>query len=434
MFKKIEAWILYLTLLIGFILSLMFSFIIYKIENPFFEKIRDPIIFIFEIPERFYREFILRKEVSYGRIPELDEEIIDINNISDELSFDFISSFTENDTSYLQIISSNNSERKTLSKIKIPSEEELIFVSPDRSFLYTRGENKFDDIYFKLKKYDVTEDNIKLSWTAEAITHHQINVTEDGFILAATSQIDPKGQPTNILGTVRAKYGSSIFRDDGILEVSPDGEIIYERFMTDILEKNNLKHLYLTHGLESDPFHLNSVYKSPKDYKNTPIKKGDLLISLRHSSMVMIIRPSTDKVIWYKSGPWLNQHDASFDDDGNIVLFNNNVISSSQVPHRTAEYDFFLDNKGNSIHQYNFSNNETNILYGLCFNNKISTVTGGDFTLNNDTLFVNYHNFGLTMMCDTKSGKKTYFADTEKGRINKNTILHISMDWAHYKN
>ena len=53
MFKKIEAWILYLTLLIGFILSLMFSYIIYKIENPIFEKIRDPIIFIFEIPERF---------------------------------------------------------------------------------------------------------------------------------------------------------------------------------------------------------------------------------------------------------------------------------------------------------------------------------------------------------------------------------------------
>ena len=78
--------------------------------------------------------------------------------------------------------------------------------------------------------------------------------------------------------------------------------------------------------------------------------------------MVMIIRPSIDKVIWYKS-EWLNQHDASFDDNGNIILFNNNVISSSQVPHRTAEYDFFLDNKGNSIYQYNFRNNETNILY-----------------------------------------------------------------------
>ena len=219
-----------------------------------------------------------------------------------------------------------------------------------------------------------------------------------------------------------------------MLIVSPDGKVIYERFMTDLLEKNNLKHLYLTHGLESDPFHLNSVYQSSKDYQNTPIKKGDLLISLRHSSMVMIIRPSIDKVIWYKSGPWLNQHDASFDDNGNIILFNNNVISSSQVPHRTAEYDFFLDNKGNSIYQYNFRNNETNILYGLCFSNKISTVTGGDFTLKNDTLFVNFHNFGLTMMCDTKSGEKTYFADIEKGRINKNTILHISMDWAHYKN
>lgn len=60
-------------------------------------------------------------------------------------------------------------------------------------------------------------------------------------------------------------------------------------------------------------------------------------------------RPSTNKLIWHKTGPWLNQHSVDFVDDHRISVFNNNVISS--LPN---EHAFFNPGDANRVMVYDF--------------------------------------------------------------------------------
>ena len=61
-------------------------------------------------------------------------------------------------------------------------------------------------------------------------------------------------------------------------------------------------------------------------------RKGDLFLSLRSPSTVMLYRPATNKVIWRKDGPWSKQHDVDILDDHRISIFNNNGRETRGAP------------------------------------------------------------------------------------------------------
>ena len=77
--------------------------------------------------------------------------------------------------------------------------------------------------------------------------------------------------------------------------------------------------------INTDPIHINQIKVANKDSRYW--KRGDLLISARHLSTLFLYRPSTDKIIWHQTGPWMNQHSVDFVDDHRISVFNNNVVS-----------------------------------------------------------------------------------------------------------
>ena len=52
------------------------------------------------------------------------------------------------------------------------------------------------------------------------------------------------------------------------------------------------------HELEKDPIHINDI--EPVKFGGKYWKEGDVFLSLGHQSMIMLYRPSTNKVIWYK--------------------------------------------------------------------------------------------------------------------------------------
>ena len=41
--------------------------------------------------------------------------------------------------------------------------------------------------------------------------------------------------------------------------------------------------------------------------------------------MVLLYRPSTNKVLWHKMGPWMHQHDVDIISNHEISIFNNNA-------------------------------------------------------------------------------------------------------------
>ena len=72
-----------------------------------------------------------------------------------------------------------------------------------------------------------------------------------------------------------------------------------------------------------DPIHLNDI--EPVLADGPYWKKGDLFLSLRNVSAVMLYRPSTDEIVWIKRGPWIAQHDVDILDDHRIGIYDNAV-------------------------------------------------------------------------------------------------------------
>ncbi|MEL1227301.1 MAG: arylsulfotransferase family protein, partial [Candidatus Neomarinimicrobiota bacterium] len=124
------------------------------------------------------------------------------------------------------------------------------------------------------------------------------------------------------------------FYDDAIVKLSPESEILFEKSVSQIFIENNLEYLLFAHGndYEADPIHLNDI--QPVDFDGEFWKKGDVFLSLRSQSMVLLYRPSTNEIIWKGTGPFFNQHDVDIIDNHRISVFNNrsiNVVGSTSI-------------------------------------------------------------------------------------------------------
>ena len=142
--------------------------------------------------------------------------------------------------------------------------------------------------------------------------HHSTMTAPDGTIWAS-ARLEP---PT------LAK--AETFRDDAILQMTEAGEVLFLKSVAEILAENGYLHLlFKAYEYSDDPIHLNDVEPVPGD---GPFwQAGDVFLSLRNLSMIVLYRPSTNEIIWEKQGPWLAQHDVDVIDESTIGIFNNNV-------------------------------------------------------------------------------------------------------------
>ncbi len=142
-------------------------------------------------------------------------------------------------------------------------------------------------------------------------------------------------------------------RDDQLLHITPDGEILESKSFSKILIDNGFKSLLFgTADISAkfDPIHINEIQPALED--GVKWKKGDLLISARNLSTLFIYRPDNGKIIWHKTGPWMNQHSAQFVDYHTISVFDNNIIIgppdkfkflTAKETNRVLIYDFITD-------------------------------------------------------------------------------------------
>ena len=162
-------------------------------------------------------------------------------------------------------------------------------------------------------------------WTLARMTHHSIDKSADGTYWIPSRNIveDP--------GSALPKFKTP-YRDDTILRVSPDGEVLSETSVHKILIDNGLFALIVANGAfktevrEYDALHVNDIEELSAEHAGSfPLfDAGDLVLSLRHLNLVFVVDPDDWRVKWYQSGPWLRQHDADFLPDGTISVYNNN--------------------------------------------------------------------------------------------------------------
>jgi hypothetical protein len=167
------------------------------------------------------------------------------------------------------------------------------------------------------------DQNSQLVWQNQVDEfHHSIEQDHEGNFWVSTS-VYPYQADEKYVGT---SFGN--FRDDAITKVSVNGEILFQKSVTNILIENKLIHLlFQVNNTEflNDPIHINDIQPVLTDGPNW--KRGDVFLSLRHQSMIILYRPSTNKIIWKGALNMHAQHDINILDDHRISFFNNNAIT-----------------------------------------------------------------------------------------------------------
>jgi Arylsulfotransferase (ASST) len=174
-------------------------------------------------------------------------------------------------------------------------------------------------------------------WRLPYQTHHALHVDETGHIWVA-GQKRIKERSPDLPGY------QPPFVEFTVLQVTPGGDILREISMFDVLIKNNLRGLlYLspkdtwseTWSMEvsGDTLHLNDVEIFPSYLQAGIFEAGDVMVSLRNISAVMVFNPDTLHIKFLSMGKVVRQHDPDFVDGESLsILDNNNIAPESQGP------------------------------------------------------------------------------------------------------
>ncbi|WP_169829379.1 arylsulfotransferase family protein [Desulfatibacillum aliphaticivorans] len=188
------------------------------------------------------------------------------------------------------------------------------------------GSVVFNMVHAGLVKLDR---NGNVVWKLYKDTHHSVEIAEDGgFWVCSTRHYDAdSASPLPPFETP--------CREDTALRVSDDGKLLQEISIPKLFLDNGLETILTANGcsfdldawLDDEIVHLNKVAELSRDSaKNFPMfEPHDLAISIRGYNLLAVFSPSTEKIKWWKIGPWRRQHDPEFSPDGSIVVFNNNI-------------------------------------------------------------------------------------------------------------
>jgi Arylsulfotransferase (ASST) len=190
------------------------------------------------------------------------------------------------------------------------------------SALYPDGDVLFNFAGLGLVRMDACGD---VEWKLPVKSHHSIDIADDGDIWTLGHQYYDRGMPE--FPGLRPR-----FRDDLVLEISPEGQVLRKWSVLRILYRNDLVGALFPIGidpLENEPMtnllHTNDVETlSAEDASAFPLfEAGDALVSIRNLNLLIVFDPGTGAVKWAQTGPWLRQHDPDFMPDGRIMVFDN---------------------------------------------------------------------------------------------------------------
>lgn len=441
MFKKIEIWILYLTILFSILFAIVFGILVRQelvgsikagwvsktaltlAEIPFNLK---RILIDEDVEDRFsplagfngnpnsYESYILLSRYD-GDLKEGLVELIDLTNFNIlhtwNPDIDEFNSLVDqvDEFKYLQRDSSNY--RMTLTHPKLTSDGGLLFAN-------------FSPLY----KIDLCS-NLIFQISKDKF-HHSIETDIDGNIFVP-SHLYPQSLPIKKVG--RKDINDGGFLDDAIVKLSPTGDILFEKSVSQIFIDNGLEYLLFSVGdknFDSDPIHLNDI--QPVNFDGNFWKKGDVFLSLRHQSMILLYRPATNEIIWKSTGPFFHQHDVNILDDHRISIFNNNskdFVKKDMVDgyNEVIIYDFKKDMYSSYL--------ETAFI-----ENDVRTITQGrGKILPNGDMFVEETNYARTLYFNADGSLRWSYVNrsTKKGKVFRSAwsrILYTPEDIHFVKN
>lgn len=178
------------------------------------------------------------------------------------------------------------------------------------------GSVVFNFSYFGTAKLDRCG---RVQWTLPHMTHHAVSSAADGTLLIPSSRYVPESS--------RFPSLHPPYREDTVLRVSQSGQVLSEISIPDVLYRNNYQGVLFQRGATGDLTHVNDVEElSPDLAGRFPMfAPGDLMVSMRFGSKILVMDRKGLRMKWYQSGPWRGQHDPDFLPNGKILVYNNNA-------------------------------------------------------------------------------------------------------------
>ena len=252
-------------------------------------------------------------------------------------------------------------------------------------------------------------DKSEVVWKSKGNFHHSLELDDENMLWVCGTLLNKNNK----------NFVQSSIWDDGIYRIDPsNGKIVFSKSIFEIYSENGYQNLLLNTGpISEDLLHLNDIQPALKSTKYW--NKGDLLISLRNRSTIFLYRPSTNKIIWLKTGPWNFQHDCDFLNDTQIGVFGNDVVD--------VKGQTFLINGYNNQYIYDFEKDQITTPYTKMFQKgKINTLTQGRSRILPDgQLYVEETNNGRIIFGD-KNGVNGIYVN----RLDKDHISYLG--WSRY--
>ena len=402
MFKKVEIWILYLFILLSLFFSgtfaLFFGILVRQelVGKTKLGKVSETALFFAEIP-LYLRDFFLNPHrvlddrfpmlEGFNGNPNIEESYLLLSKYDGDLKEGIVQlidlrNFNTIHTWNPDINEINKSINKSAEFRNIPIDQNNFRALIKNPIITKNGELFFGD-NTQFRKIDKCS---KLVFQkGKDVLHHSKEEDFDGNIWSP-AYLFPQSLPVEKVGRKTSWRG---YLDDGIVQMTPDGEIIFEKSVSDILIENGFENLLFTskeiNRFNKDPIHLNDIQPVKSD---GPFwQRGDLFLSLRHQSMILLYRPSTNKIIWQATGPFFHQHDVNIINNHSISIFNNN----SKMFFGGDVVDGY-----NEILIFDFRNNNfKSYLRDSMYKEEVKTITQGRGTIiSNGDLFVEENNYG----------------------------------------
>ena len=165
-------------------------------------------------------------------------------------------------------------------------------------------------------------------WRLPYRTHHSLFGDDEGNIWSP-------GQKTRKEAMPEWPLYIPPFQEFTIVKVSPDGRIIQEISVFEILRQNGLHGLLyeaardgMQPDMTGDTLHLNDVEVFGSAMAPGFFQPGDVMFSLRNLNAVLVFEPETWKVKYLSIGKVVRQHDPDFLDGHTISIFDNNHVGT----------------------------------------------------------------------------------------------------------
>ena len=340
MFKKIEIWILYIIIIFFIIFLILFGGILRHsyLGGERFLLIQKISTFIASIPYNVKNIYNLTKDPGidfvdktnkFSKKPKFKRFLDDNNNgilllsrYDGNLSRAIVEVVDLKDFSILHTYHPNPDE--ILNSINYKDKEEFKgiekHITKNRLFLWHPYLEKNGNIIFNSSSPLINIDFCSnLVWVNDAnIYHHSIEKDHEGNYWVPSILVP---------NLIKDKNYKKMKGDDGITKLSPEGEVIFEKSVVQILIDNNYKNLLFSQfKFNNDIIHLNDI--EPVLMDGPYWQKGDLFLSIRSLSMIILYRPSTNKILHMIRSNISFQHDVDIINKKTISIFNNNLFNT----------------------------------------------------------------------------------------------------------